>query len=101
MTKKLDNYIEMARARRIPSPPYDEVGEIVQMAKLNPAEAAKLRKEMVYIAEQCSEAVSDILGNNFPNTLNHIYDGIDDQDVIDEMEDKIRELTWKYVRSRL
>ena len=94
--KKLGDYLEAMQKGSISS----EIDRIAAIAKLSPEDTQVLETQLLSIVDLCSEAVADILGNNYPQVLKKFFEMAEDTGNEDQTQE-IDEHIWEYVKKNL
>ena len=71
--------------------------KIASLAGLNEDDKIKLQQQLDVMVDECNEAVSNIIGNNYPDILSATLSENEDDDLFDEIYEQIN----KYIRKRV
>lgn len=94
--KKLGDYLEAMQKGSFSS----EIDRIAAIAKLSPEDTQVLETQLLSIVDLCSEAVADILGNNYPQVLKKFFEMAEDTGNEDQTQE-IDEHIWEYVKKTI
>jgi DNA-directed RNA polymerase subunit F len=94
--KKLGDYLEAMQKGSFSS----EIDRIAAIAKLSPEDTQVLETQLLSIVDLCSEAVADILGNNYPQVLKKFFEMAEDMGNEDQTQE-IDEHIWEYVKKTI
>ena len=94
--KKLGDYLEAMQKGSFSS----EIDRIAAIAKLSREDTQVLETQLLSIVDLCSEAVADILGNNYPQVLKKFFEMAEDTGNEDQTQE-IDEHIWEYVKKTI
>lgn len=96
MNKKFQGYLEMVQS----TAPSDAIQKIAAIAKLSSEDTQVLETQLLSIVDLCSEAVADILGNNYPQVLKKFFEMAENTGNENQTQE-IDEHIWEYVIKNL
>lgn len=94
--KTIKEYLEMVQS----TAPSDAIQKIAAIAKLSPEDIQVLETQLFSIVDLCSEAVADILGNNYPQVLKKFFEMAEETGNEDQTQE-IDEHIWEYVKNNI